>query len=209
MTAPNMAAITASLERSFQNCSLNHHDESPPAAASIPSDQRQNSTHLHPLIYSPNSSSSSTSSAVELNSDVSLPCHWEQCLDLKTGEIYYINWRNGMRANEDPRLTQEEDYFNGDHNYYYSSDDDDSSSCDSEESSSEFSPSSSRDHYSNNNNNSSIKVEEEVGSNEDVLVVGGCKRCLMYFMVPKQVASCPKCRATHLIHFDRSSDNNA
>ncbi|CAI0462566.1 unnamed protein product [Linum tenue] len=197
MTAPNMAAITASLERSFQNCSLNHHHHH--AAADTERSSSSDETDA-PALHSSSSSNNNYDAAIELNSDVSLPYHWEQCLDLKTGEIYYINWRNGMRANEDPRITPQE-YMNGD--YYYSDDDDEdddddgSSSCDSEESS----PCTSRDHYNNNS-----KVEKE--GNNNVLVVAGCKRCLMYFMVPKQVEDCPKC-CGHLLHFDRSDSNGS
>ncbi|CAI0381396.1 unnamed protein product [Linum tenue] len=213
MTAPNMAAITASLECSFHNYSLNHHHHNTAAATerSSSSDetdapdhrrhqqQRQN-PHLSAL-HSPSSSNNNNyDAAVELNSHVSLPYHWEQCLDLKTGEVYYINWRNGMRANEDPRIAQ--GYMNGE--YYYSDEDDDedgSSSYNSDESSSESSPSSSRDHYNN-----SSKVEKE--GNNNVLVVDGCQRCLMYFMVPKQVEDCPKCSG-RLLHFDRSDSNGS
>ncbi|CAI0462565.1 unnamed protein product [Linum tenue] len=188
MTAPNMAAITASLERSFQNCSLNHHHHH--AAADTERSSSSDETDAPDPLHSSSSSNNNYDAAIELNSDVSLPYHWEQCLDLKTGEIYYINWRNGMRANEDPRITPQE-YMNGD--YYYSDD----SSCDSEESS----PCTSRDHYNNNS-----KVEKE--GNNNVLVVAGCKRCLMYFMVPKQVEDCPKC-CGHLLHFDRSDSNGS
>ncbi|KAJ9180448.1 hypothetical protein P3X46_008688 [Hevea brasiliensis] len=189
MIPPNMATITASLERSLQNCSLNHHRSRGVLAAG----ERSSSTddvdadaeaeaappqqnHLLPT---------SDDTTLELNSHLSLPYHWEQCLDLKTGEIYYINWRNGMKAKEDPRLTP----YNGD---FYSEDD---SSYDSEESSSESSPpSSSREHY---------RVQKE----DHVLVVAGCKSCFMYFMVPKQVEDCPKCNG-QLLHFDRSENGS-
>ncbi|KAJ1279308.1 hypothetical protein BS78_04G145300 [Paspalum vaginatum] len=40
---------------------------------------------------------------VELNSDVALPYHWEQCLDIRTGQVYYINWEDGTRTTVDPR----------------------------------------------------------------------------------------------------------
>ncbi|KAL1206180.1 Protein CURLY FLAG LEAF 2 [Cardamine amara subsp. amara] len=47
-----------------------------------------------------------------------------------------------------------------------------------------------------------VEVEEKEEEEEDVLVVAGCKACLMYFMVPKLVDECPKC-AAQLLHFDR------
>ncbi|EES05143.1 uncharacterized protein DDB_G0271670 [Sorghum bicolor] len=40
---------------------------------------------------------------VELNSEVALPYHWEQCLDIRTGQVYYINWEDGTRTTVDPR----------------------------------------------------------------------------------------------------------
>ena len=108
----------------------------------------------------------------------------------QTGEIYYINWRNGMKARDDPRTTPE---YSGD---FYTEDD---SSCDSEESSSEYSspPDSSREHY---------RVDQK-DHKDHVLVVAGCKSCLMYFMVPKQVEDCPKC-CGQLLHFDRSENGS-
>ncbi|KDP23285.1 hypothetical protein JCGZ_23118 [Jatropha curcas] len=185
MTAPNMAAITASLERSLQNCSLNHHQSRGVLGAgerSSSSDDAEVEGAPTEQNHMPNSDTT-----LELNSHISLPYHWEQCLDLKTGEIYYINWRNGMKAKEDPRVKQE---YNGD---FYSEDD---SSYDSEESSSESSPpSSSREHY---------RVQQK---EDHVLVVAGCKSCLMYFMVPKQVEDCPKCNG-QLLHFDRSENGS-
>lgn len=102
-----------------------------------------------------------------------------------------------MKAKEDPRTMAES---SGD---FYS--EDDNSSYDSEESSSESSPSS-REHDravekdNNNNNSSSI-------SGNNVLVVAGCKSCLMYFMVPKQVEDCPKCTG-QLLHFDGSQNGS-
>lgn len=93
-----------------------------------------------------------------------------------------------MKAKEDPRRAAEysvsRDYESEEESWY-----------DSEESSSESCPSSSKDkeHYQG-------QVE-----NQNVLVVAGCKGCLMYFMVPKHVEDCPKCTA-QLLHFDRSQN---
>ena len=96
-----------------------------------------------------------------------------------------------MKAKDDPRTTAE---YSGD---FYSEDD---SSCDSEESSSESSPapiSSREQHY---------RVDQK-DHKDHVLVVAGCKSCLMYFMVPKQVEDCPKC-CGQLLHFDRSENGS-
>ncbi|KAJ8773673.1 hypothetical protein K2173_005919 [Erythroxylum novogranatense] len=180
MSASNMATITASLERSLQNCSLNNHPSSGVLGGSVT--ERSSSSHdVDASLPAEHIRAPNSDTTVELNSHLSLPYHWEQCLDLKTGEIYYINWRNGMKAKEDPRITQED---NGD---FYSQDD---SSYDSEESSSRSSASSTREPY-------------RLDKKDHVLIVAGCKSCLMYFMVPKQVEDCPKCNG-QLLHFDRS-----
>ncbi|GMI79813.1 hypothetical protein like AT2G33510 [Hibiscus trionum] len=210
MTAPNMATITESLERSLQNFSLNHERRSSNSGGggggdggedgltrrSSTSDDNNNNSN-HPITVSDTS--------LELNSHLSLPYHWEQCLDLKTGEIYYINWRNGMKASEDPRTSAQ--YSGGD---FYSEeeededeDDDDDSSYDSEESPSESSFSTREKGHCNSNNNNRRAEKDK----DNVLVVAGCKSCLMYFMVPKQVEDCPKCNG-QLLHFDRSETSS-
>ncbi|XP_022777037.1 uncharacterized protein LOC111318434 [Durio zibethinus] len=201
MTAPNMATITESLERSLQNCSLNQERRSSSSGGGVEEGiiGRSLTSDDNNL---PNTGSDTS---LELNSHLSLPYHWEQCLDLKTGEIYYINWRNGMKAREDPRTAAD---YSGD---FYSEEeeeeeDDDDRSCDSEGSPSESSPSSrERGHYSNNNNRNNSQHRSEKGK-DNVLVVAGCKSCLMYFMVPKQVEDCPKCNG-QLLHFDRSESS--
>ncbi|KAK4339234.1 hypothetical protein RND71_040696 [Anisodus tanguticus] len=194
-TGPNMATITASLERSLQNCSLNNHrqggtnNNSGAALGDGFSDSSENHYHHH-------SNNLSNDATLDLNSEISLPYHWEQCLDLKTGEIYYINWRTGMKVKEDPR-TNSEAY--GDNNLYYSEEEEDDNSYDSEGSSSEESSfSSSREPQIN-----TTITTGSGGKRAAVLVVGGCKSCLMYFMVPKEVDDCPKC-CGQLLHFDQS-----
>ncbi|KAI3730790.1 hypothetical protein L1987_61967 [Smallanthus sonchifolius] len=195
MTAPNIAAITASLERSLQSFSLNHHT----TTTSCDAGEASTNTHCH-------RSANSSNATLELNSNITLPYHWEQCLDLKTGEMYYINWRTGMKSKEDPRTV--DDGFSG---YFYSDDDgeeeeedDESSYADSESSSVESSPAAS------SSRKPKQKEDEDEGESRigggHVLVVAGCKGCFMYFMVPKQVEDCPKC-CGQLLHFDRSDDN--
>ncbi|KAI7998701.1 hypothetical protein LOK49_LG10G00070 [Camellia lanceoleosa] len=185
MTSPNMATITASLERSLQNCSLNQTTSSDTPSGIGISSSSDSPGHHH----------NSTDATLDLHSQISLPYHWEQCLDLKTGEIYYINWRTGMKAKEDPRTMAD---FSGGGGDFYSEEDD--SSYDSEESSSESSPSSSRNQQYDHRSSSSSDDRKN-----HVLVVAGCKSCLMYFMVPKQVEDCPKC-CGQLLHFDRSEN---
>ncbi|XP_058102998.1 protein CURLY FLAG LEAF 1-like [Magnolia sinica] len=173
MTAPNMATVTASLERSLQKCSLSD-PTSPPT---------QN--HHHSMDGSDASDADAAAfTTLELNSDISLPYRWEQFLDLKTGEIYYIDWGNGTKLTEDPRKARR---FEGD---FYSEED---SSDESDKSSS-----SSRDDYHR-------YEDEDEDEDNHVLVVAGCKSCLMYFMLPKTAEECPKCNGI-LLHFDRSEN---
>ncbi|XP_023771808.2 protein CURLY FLAG LEAF 1 isoform X1 [Lactuca sativa] len=171
MTPPNMAAITASLQTSLQNCSLDTNTAGGAGfATSSPSSSSISNHH----------SSSSSDATLELNSSRSLPYHWEQCLDLKTGEVFYIHWKTRMKAKEDPRMA--------DHGFYSDDDDDNEENQDEEEgfydeegsSSESSSPVSSSNKHNQNN----------------VLVVAGCKSCFMYFMVAKQVEECPKCNGT-------------
>ncbi|CAM0944299.1 unnamed protein product [Alopecurus aequalis] len=42
---------------------------------------------------------------VELNSEVALPYRWQQCLDILTGQVYYVNWEDGTRTTVDPRTS--------------------------------------------------------------------------------------------------------
>ncbi|KAK8564015.1 hypothetical protein V6N13_005768 [Hibiscus sabdariffa] len=213
-----MATITESLERSLQNCSLNHERRSgnnggggggDDGLTGRSSTSDDNNNH--------NSSSSSggggslpiteSDTSLELNSHLSLPYHWEQCLDLKSGEIYYINWMNGMKAREDPRTAAAQ--YSGDF-YSEEDDDDDDNSYDSEELPSESSPCSTKerkhcnDDNDDNNNHNNRRLEKD---RDNVLVVAGCKSCLMYYMVPKQVEDCPKCNG-QLLHFDRSESSS-
>lgn len=112
--------------------------------------------------------------------------------------MYYINWRTGMKAKEDPRTAASA--FSGD---FYSEDD---SSYDSEGSSSESSPSSSVTQQQYHHQQQYEGEEQQQQQINQVLVVAGCKGCLMYFMVPKQVGVCPKC-CGQLLHFDRSESD--
>ncbi|KAL1550491.1 hypothetical protein AAHA92_18446 [Salvia divinorum] len=172
MATPNIATI----ERSLQNCSLNHQLGTSSGGAARSQDLPAAET-------------------LELNSEGVLPLYWEQCLDLKTGEIYYINWRTGMKATEDPRTASAVDYGGE----FYS---EDSSSYDSDGWSSESSPaSSSREQWSGKKNEEDCCDEEQ----RNVVVVAGCKGCLRYYMVPKHRQICPKCCA-QLLHLHPSQN---
>ncbi|KAL1218715.1 Protein CURLY FLAG LEAF 2 [Cardamine amara subsp. amara] len=163
-----MATVTEYLERSMQNCSLSNRRRS------VGDELGMTDEHI-PL----------SDTFLDLNSHISIPSHLEKCLDLKTGEVYYRNWNNGMKVKEDPRKSNNVDQFSGE-SYGSVFSEENSSYYETEESSTESSPSS----------------RENRKEEEDVLVVAGCKACFMYFMVPKLLESCPKC-ASQLLHFDQ------
>ena len=105
-----------------------------------------------------------------------------------------------MKATEDPRGAAE--YSNNMSRDYESEEE---SWYDSEESSAESCLSSSKEHY--HQRLGLGQVEKQNNNSNNVLVVAGCKSCLMYFMVPKQVEDCPKCSG-QLLHFDRSENGS-
>ncbi|KAL0897108.1 hypothetical protein Bca101_081069 [Brassica carinata] len=196
MKASNMETITKSLE----NISLNDRRRRRRAGdgfgrSSLRTEESSNE-HIHPI----------SDRTLELNSHLSLPSYWEQCLDLKTGEIYYINWKNGMRVKEDPRKVMMNSDNDSGESYGNLFSEEDSSYYDSEESSSASSPSSNENQKEDEDEDEDDEDEEEENEDEDevedVLVVAGCKACFMYFMVPKLVGDCPKC-AAQLLHFDQ------
>ena len=84
MTAPNMTTITASLERSLQNCSLNHERRSSSSGGGaeegiIGRSSTSDDNNLQNTV---------SDTSLELNSHLSLPYHWEQCLDLKVRSFF-------------------------------------------------------------------------------------------------------------------------
>ncbi|PKU82015.1 uncharacterized protein LOC110097582 [Dendrobium catenatum] len=213
MTAPNIEAIAASL----RSCSLGGRTESPerqPAAAAAES--------RPPAVEETVDYDGVT---VELNSEVALPYHWEQCLDLRTGELYYINWKDGTRTSEDPRLTTTRcrtSYFSSEEEEISDLEDEeaeeeDEDYCDAEDSSSSVAEGADYDDFYGINAEVSSGVaygastssSAEAGSADcstagsQVLVAAGCKSCFMYFMVPKRVEACPKCGG-YLLHLGRN-----
>ncbi|KAJ0537523.1 hypothetical protein HanHA300_Chr08g0264371 [Helianthus annuus] len=81
MAAPNMETITASLERSLQSFSLNHRTTTTTSGG----DTAGESTNTHC-----DRSTNSSDATLELNSNITLPYHWEQCLDLKVCLFFFF-----------------------------------------------------------------------------------------------------------------------
>lgn len=75
MKAPNMEMITKSLEKSMQNFSLSDRRRrvGDRFGRSSTTTEESSNEHVPPI----------SDRTLELNSHISLPCHWEQCLDLK------------------------------------------------------------------------------------------------------------------------------
>lgn len=75
MKAPNMEMITKSLEKSMQNFSLTDRRRrvGDRFGRSSTTTEESSNEHVPPI----------SDRTLELNSHISLPCHWEQCLDLK------------------------------------------------------------------------------------------------------------------------------
>ncbi|XP_077229488.1 protein CURLY FLAG LEAF 1-like [Tasmannia lanceolata] len=158
MTAPNIEAVKASLGEALKGCSLSHPFAGDSSSGhSVAGDSSSGTSRPVP------ENQLNIEANLELNSDVLLPCPWEQCLDLKTGEVYYINWKTGMKTNEHPNTVSGSFYSEEEDSYEY-------------ESSYESSPSSDDFQYE-----------------EGDLVVAGCKKCHVYSMQPKSVLECPKC----------------
>ena len=83
MTARNMdmETITASLERSLQNFSLDNNNDDNQIRRR--QEEEQGSSISDIVVAGIGSSDQIPDTTLELNSHLSLPCHWEQCLDLK------------------------------------------------------------------------------------------------------------------------------
>ncbi|MCL7025034.1 hypothetical protein MKW94_022350 [Papaver nudicaule] len=169
----------SSLEHSLQNLSLRNR-----ASKSMISTSSDDDTTTEDDTMDLNA-------GIELNSDIPLPSKWQQCLDLKTGEVYYRNEETGKKSRKDPRKAITK-LWGG--NYKSEEQEEEEDSYDSEQGSQ--SPSSST---------SSSTATKRC---DQVLVVAGCKSCLMYFMLPKYVVDCPKCSGI-ILHFDRFQNGSS
>ncbi|XP_072957928.1 protein CURLY FLAG LEAF 1-like [Typha angustifolia] len=195
MTAPNIDMITTSL----RNCSLGARGGSRPSLSPA-APQR--------LLLE--GSDESEGVTVELNSEMALPYNWEQCLDMRTGQVYYVNWEDGTRTTVDPRTTFQSTYYYSDDEDDGEEDDDDDDEDDDDEDEDEDDESSDEDsaRYSTLSSSSPAAESSRADSGGaaiagETLVAVGCKSCFMYFMVPKRVDCCPKCGG-HLIHLGRN-----
>jgi len=167
---------------------------------------------------------------LEIKSQPALPYQWEQFLDLKTGEIHYIDWSVCKKGRNDPRelLGLSEDCLrnrleemsalkidnrlaNGNNKsstllYDYSEVEDSISDIQSTDEDSDGSEESHRLINRGKQANKTLELDRELGGQDaTVLVVAGCRRCLMYYMLPKCVHECPKC-GNIVLHFKESSN---
>ncbi|XP_077252584.1 protein CURLY FLAG LEAF 1-like [Tasmannia lanceolata] len=154
MAGSNMAENTVSLELSPEKSSLSQAVSSGSASLETSSPVPENK----PNIKQEN---------LELISCKSVPPPWEECFDLKTLEIYYVNWTNKAIMKEDPRKA-----IKSAGSYY------------SEEASLDkgHGPSS-----------ASSLSSGDIPDEDRILVLVGCKNCYMYTIVERRVLKCPKC----------------
>ncbi|CAL9058373.1 protein CURLY FLAG LEAF 1-like [Musa acuminata AAA Group] len=194
MTRPNIDMITASL----RNCSLRR-GRREPKPPPLPRRQQQR-RHLV------EDSDEIAGVTVELNSGTALPHNWEQYLDMRTGEVYYINWETGIRTTEDPRNSTIASSYSDEGE---ASDDEDSGSSydasgettgSSYDASGDTPGSSSLSSASSTETSASVDDVGSGGGGGHVLVAAGCRACFTYFMVPKRAHVCPSCggRLFHL-----------
>ncbi|KAJ8478675.1 hypothetical protein OPV22_022402 [Ensete ventricosum] len=190
MTRPNIDMITASL----RNCSLGRGRREPKPPPPLP--RRQQRRHLV------EGSDEIAGVTVELNSGTALPYNWEQYLDMRTGEVYYINWETGIRTTEDPRSFtiassySDEDEASDDEGSGSSYDANGDTTGSSYDAGGDTPGSSSLSSASSTETSASV---DHVGGGH-VLVAAGCRACFTYFMVPKRAHVCPSCggRLFHL-----------
>ncbi|RWW68067.1 hypothetical protein BHE74_00024424 [Ensete ventricosum] len=130
---------------------------------------------------------------VELNSETVLPCHWEQCLDMRSGQVYYINRETGTRTTKDPRTAAAaaSSYSSSYQSKQDSSSDD---SCSEIGGSDDDSVDTANSCLTTLSSASSEDTAAAAGGSQS-LVSAGCRSCFMYFMVPKSVDACPKSAA--------------
>ncbi|XP_009405518.2 protein CURLY FLAG LEAF 1-like [Musa acuminata AAA Group] len=135
---------------------------------------------------------------VELNSETALPCHWEQCLDMRSGQVYYINRETGIRTTKDPRTAvataaaaAAASYSSCYQSKQDSSSDDSCSEIDGSDDD-ENSVDTANSCLTSLSSTSSTDTAAAAGGSQ-ILVSAGCRSCFMYFMIPKSVDACPKC----------------
>ncbi|PKA47602.1 hypothetical protein AXF42_Ash014798 [Apostasia shenzhenica] len=214
MTAPNIEAIAASL----RNCSLGGRSGGPPPPQQGPGMAEAEAATERGRAAG-EEADDWAAVTVELNSEVALPYPWEQCLDLRTGEVYYINWKDGTRTADDPRdaairrtsycSLEEESSNDADNEEEEEEEEEDDDYGDVEDRSSSTGDRPEYENFYGATSSSGVSSIESPShfrrsnAGEHVLVAAGCKSCFMYFMVPKLVYSCPKCGGS-LLHLGRN-----
>lgn len=90
MAAPNMATITASIERSLQNCSLSSDTNNNTVAGAGVQPRFRGGRSTISESAQHNTTQHFADNTLELNSQIRLPYYWEQCLDLKVNYSIFI-----------------------------------------------------------------------------------------------------------------------
>ncbi|GLJ14670.1 hypothetical protein SUGI_0237660 [Cryptomeria japonica] len=130
---------------------------------------------------SPSSPSSSIEfDLLELGQEQFLPSGWEKCLDLKTGEVYYMN-SDGLSSKDSSIQNISK---------FTSIDEEEKVDLKLELSTSNF--------LKPSRKNTDDNIPEEV---DCTMRLVGCPTCLMYFMVPSLDLKCPRCKGSFLLDF--------
>lgn len=138
------------------------------------------------------SESCDQASGIELLGEPGLPDGWEQCLDLETGECFYLDNSCGKRTKRDPRPILAEANNNirarcFSHSPLVDQDAATPSNCFHQDSKSDS-------HSATVSSSMDILSTEHDGK---VPILKACSKCLIYFLIPREVKECPWCN-THL-----------
>ncbi|XP_073288029.1 uncharacterized protein [Primulina huaijiensis] len=142
-----------------------------------------------------------------------LPLEWQRCLDVKSGQVYFLNTRTKLRALTDPRLSAEpspnptpmsldlelnppSQHLRKNH-FENNSDKHDIGRTESSHSNDPVMISSTRNYPNNRRlNHSPSWLSFEVDDQEMVTAV--CSKCYILVMMCKSSPSCPNCKYMHI-----------
>ncbi|KAJ0973043.1 hypothetical protein J5N97_021002 [Dioscorea zingiberensis] len=120
-----------------------------------------------------------THTSIELNPSDPLPLHWEQCLDLQSGRMYYLNRKTSRRSWSRPKEQKLDLELNISNSF--------SSSNESEE----------YHEYSKSSENSWKLISSSMSSSSENMMAVACANCHLLVMLCKSSPSCPNCKHMH------------
>jgi len=143
-----------------------------------------------------------SSIGVELQMKSPLPIEWEQCLDLQSGRIYYVNRSTQLKTCQDPRVgghgsvnqLTKDLRLDLELNLPLKTQENDGKSFE----------------VSRSDINNTAYLEEENNLNETAeMVATVCAQCHMFIMFSKVSRQCPNCKYVHpSMHQEEKDDNS-